>query len=113
MASLARRLRSRVMRVVPGLAGAWAMSITRYSPAATRLSSPELLLDAPIESDTLPDEAEPALEAEEAAVLAAWAGRAQAAAKRARQTAREREVRVMKGFRSRAEWRYGTSPQRR
>jgi hypothetical protein len=45
------------------------------------LSSPlELLLEPVIESDTLPDEAEPALEADEAK-LSAWAGRAMAAAR--------------------------------
>ncbi len=86
------------MRVVPGLPGAAAMSITRYWPAATRLSSPELLLDEPIESETLPDEAEPALDAEEAAVLAAWTGRAQAAAKAASRAARERVDMVISAF---------------
>jgi hypothetical protein len=49
---------------------------------------PELLLDEPIESDTLPDEAEPALDAEEAVLAAAWAGMAQVAAHTASSAAR-------------------------
>ena len=61
-------------------------------------AAPELLLDEPIESETLPDEAEPALEAEEAAVLAAWTGRAQAAAKTASRVARERADMVISAF---------------
>jgi hypothetical protein len=41
--------------------------MTRYWPAATFLSSPlELLLEPPIESDTLPEDSEPALDADEA-----------------------------------------------
>jgi hypothetical protein len=47
------------------------------------------LLEAPIESEMLPDEAEPALEADEVK-LVAWVGAAQASAKAARHRAREK-----------------------
>ena len=58
------------------------------------MSSPELSLELPIESEMLPDEAEPALEAEEVK-LVAWLGRAQAAAKAARPRARNRGRKVV------------------
>jgi hypothetical protein len=52
------------------------------------------LLEPPIESEMLPDEAEPALDADEAA-LSAWAGRVQVAAAHARASARVRVVKVI------------------
>jgi hypothetical protein len=55
----------------------------------------ELLLDAPIESDTLPDEAEPALDAEEAALSACAGGSEQAAAASVRMSARVEVVKVI------------------
>jgi hypothetical protein len=54
----------------------------------------ELLLELPIESEMLPDEAEPALDADEAA-LSAWAGKVQVAAANARASARVRVVKVI------------------
>jgi hypothetical protein len=50
----------------------------------------------------LPDEAEPALEADEA-TLSAWTGRENAAASSARPSARERVVKVMGVFLKRME----------
>jgi hypothetical protein len=60
------------------------------------------VLEPLIESEMLAEDAEPALEAEEVK-LSAWAGTAQAAAKVARQSARESVVNVMKVFR-RTKW---------
>ena len=52
-----------------------------------------------MESEMLPDEAEPALEADEA-TLSAWAGKDMAAAANARASARVRFVKVMVSFSS-------------
>jgi hypothetical protein len=58
------------------------------------LSPLELLLEPPIESEMLPDDAEPALDADEA-TLSAWAGRVHAAAASARASARVKVVTVI------------------
>jgi hypothetical protein len=94
------------MRVVPALAGAWATSITRYWPAATFLSLCELSLEVPSESEMLPEDAEPALDADEA-TLSAWTGDAQAAARVARQSMRARMVLIMEVFRKWMRNKYG------
>jgi hypothetical protein len=60
------------------------------------------LLEPPIESDTLPDDAEPALEADEA-TLSARAGTAQAATRVAAHIVREMSEMVIQVFRCRAE----------
>jgi hypothetical protein len=59
------------------------------------LSPFELLLEPPIESEMLPDEAEPALEADEVK-LSAWTGTAQAAARSAATDARRTKEMVMR-----------------
>jgi hypothetical protein len=71
------------------------MSITRYSPAATRRSPLELLLEPPMESEMLFEDAEPALDADEAR-LSARTGRAQVVASAARHKARGRREEDMR-----------------
>src|SRR5471032_2516153 len=81
-----------VMRVRSARSGVAAIWMMRYSPSATlRLSPPELLLEPLSESEMLPLEAEPALDADEAK-LSALACRARPSAPAATMRRNGREI---------------------